>query len=186
MSNSLNTENSIKYEYILGTRRISNYIFALVLFTSGLAFFLAGLSSYFKVNFIPFSELTGLFFIPQGMTLLFYGTMGLSISLFILLTILLDVGSGFNAYDKAKGEIIIFRRGFIGSNREIKYIYPLVEIESIKLKSTESFNSIPSIYLSLKDKRQIPLTQSEPDSNIQKIEQRAAELAKFLNLNLDA
>jgi hypothetical protein len=185
MSDSLNAEGAVKYEYILGSRRISNYIFATVLLGGGLAFFLAGLSSYFKINFIPFSDLTGLFFLPQGITLLFYGTLGITISLFIWLTIALDVGSGSNSYDRQKGTITIFRKGFIGRNREIKFVYPITEVESIRLKSSESFNSIPSVFLCLKDKREIPLTELAPNPTIKEIEERAANLAKFLNVYLD-
>lgn len=184
MSDNLNPENAVKFESILGSRRISNYLFALVLFGGGLAFFLSGLSSYFKINFIPFSDLTGLFFLPQGITLLFYGTVAICISTFVWVTILLDVGSGYNTYDKNKGEVIIFRRG-IGKNREISYSYPISTIESIRLKSTESFNSIPSIFLCLKDKREIPLTQLTSNPAIKEIEERAANLAKFLNVYLD-
>jgi hypothetical protein len=184
MSDNSTTENSVKFEYILGSRSLSNSLFALVLFTGGLAFFLSGLSSYFKVNFIPFSDLTGLFFLPQGITLLFYGTLAICISIFIWITIILDVGSGFNTYDKEKGQVTIFRRG-IGRNKEISYAYPISTIESIRLKSSESFNSIPSIFLCLKDKREIPLTQLTPNPAIKEIEERAATLAKFLNVYLE-
>lgn len=105
MSENLTAADNTKYEYILGSRRISNYIFAVVLLGGGLAFALAGLTSYFKVNLIPFSDLTGLFFLPQGITLLFYGTVAICISLFVFLTIFLNVGSGFNRYDKSAGPI---------------------------------------------------------------------------------
>ena len=107
MSDNPTVENNIKYEYILGSRRISNYIFALVLFCGGLSFALAGFTSYFKVNLIPFSDLTGLFFLPQGITLLFYGTVAVCISIFVTLTIFLDVGSGSNTYDKNAGELAL-------------------------------------------------------------------------------
>jgi len=185
MSDNPTIENNIKYEYILGSRRISNYLFALVLFCGGLSFALAGFTSYFKVNLIPFSDLTGLFFLPQGITLLFYGTVAICISIFVTLTIILDVGSGSNTYDKTAGEVTIFRRGFIGRNREIKFTYPIGSIESVRLKSTESFNSVPSIFLCLKDKREIPLTELRPNPTIKEIEERAANLAKFLDVYLD-
>jgi hypothetical protein len=184
MSNNLITEDAVSCEYILGSRRISNYIFALILLGGGIAFLLSGLSSYFKVNFIPFSDLTGLFFLPQGITLLFYGTVAICISIFIWVTVILDVGSGINTNDKNKGEVIILRKG-IGRTRELKYVYPITNVESIRLRSTESFNSIPSIFLCLKDKREIPLTQLTPNPAIKEIEERAANLAKFLNVYLD-
>jgi hypothetical protein len=184
MSDNSTIEDAVKYEYILGSRRISNYCFAFILLCGGFAFFLSGLSSYFKFNLIPFSDLTGLFFLPQGITLLFYGTIAIFISIFVWLTIVLDVGSGVNIYNKTTGEVIIYRRG-IGKSREIKYSYPLTNIESIRLRSTESFNSVPSIFLCLKDKREIPLTQLNPNPPIKEIEERAANLAKFLDIYLD-
>lgn len=184
MSDDLTISQGIKYEYILGSRRLSNYLFVTVVFSGGLAFFLSGLSSYFKVNFIPFSDLTGLFFLPQGITLLFYGTVAIFISIFILITILLDVGSGTNIYDKDASQIVICRKG-IGKSKEIKLVYPINSIESIRLRSTESFNAVPSIFLCLKDKREIPLTQLTPNPPIKDIEERAANLAKFLNVYLD-
>jgi len=127
MSDNLITKDVVKYEYILGSRSVSNVFFAFVLFCGGLAFFLSGLSSYFKRNFIPFSDLTGLFFLPQGITLLFYGTIAICISIFIWITIVLDVGSGINIYNKTTGEITIYRKG-IGKSREIKYVYPFTTI----------------------------------------------------------
>lgn len=186
MSQNLTVQNNQKFdELITGSRRLSNYIFAVVLFFGGLAFALAGLTSYFKVNLIPFSDLTGLFFLPQGITLLFYGTVAICISLFVNLTIILDVGSGSNSYDKGGGQVTIFRRGFLGRNREIKFTYPISSIESVRLKSAESFNSVPSIFLCLKDKRQIPLTELKSNPTIKEIEERAANLAKFLDVYLD-
>jgi hypothetical protein len=177
---------TVKYEYILGSKRLSNYIFALVLSGAGLAFFLAGLSSYFKINLIPFSDLTGIFFLPQGITLLFYGTAALWLSLFIWLTIFLDVGSGLNTYDKEKGEVTIFRNGFLGKNRTIEFKYSIENIESIRLKSAESFNSVPSIFICMKDKREIPLTNiNNNNPTIREVEERAANLAKFLNVYLE-
>nr|YP_007476259.1 photosystem I assembly protein ycf4 [Diacronema lutheri]YP_009863780.1 photosystem I assembly protein Ycf4 [Pavlova sp. NIVA-4/92]AGE93757.1 photosystem I assembly protein ycf4 [Diacronema lutheri]QKE31111.1 photosystem I assembly protein Ycf4 [Pavlova sp. NIVA-4/92] len=184
MSDNLITKDVIRYEYILGSRSISNFLFAIIMFCGGLAFFLSGLSSYFKTNYIPFSDLTGLFFLPQGITLLFYGTIAICISIFIWITIALDVGSGTNIYNKSTSEIIIYRKG-IGRSREIKYVYPFSIIESIRLRSTESFNSVPSIFLCLKDKREIPLTQLTANPPIKEIEERAANLAKFLNVYLD-
>mmetsp|Transcript_21969 Transcript_21969/g.73890 ORF Transcript_21969/g.73890 Transcript_21969/m.73890 type:complete len:184 (-) Transcript_21969:207-758(-) len=176
---------TVKYETIPGSRCLSNYVFATVLFSAGIAFFLAGLSSYFKLNLIPFADLTGIFFLPQGITLLFYGTAATCLSVFIWLTIFLDIGSGLNTYDVDKGSVTIFRKGFLGRNRTIEFTYPIEEIESIRLKSAESFNSIPAIYLCMKDRREIPLTNLNSNPTIREVEERAANLAKFLNVYLD-
>jgi hypothetical protein len=47
-------------------------------------FLLAGTSSYFKVNLLPFANTTELVFIPQGIVMMFYGTLSLGLSLYII------------------------------------------------------------------------------------------------------
>ena len=66
----MNTE-FIKREKITGARRISNYIWVLILTLGGLGFLLSGISSYIKVNLVPFTDSTQLVFIPQGILLSF-------------------------------------------------------------------------------------------------------------------
>ena len=78
---------AINKDTIKGSRRNSNYFWIVILYTGGLGFFLAGLSSYFKRNLIPFTDVSDLIFIPQGILLLFYGTVAILVSTFILLTV---------------------------------------------------------------------------------------------------
>ena len=49
---------AINKDTIKGSRRNSNYFWIVILYTGGLGFFLAGLSSYFKRNLIPFTDVT--------------------------------------------------------------------------------------------------------------------------------
>jgi hypothetical protein len=51
-------QNEIRQDKIIGSRRFSNYFWAFFLFVGGLSFLLAGMSSYFKVNLLPFSNPT--------------------------------------------------------------------------------------------------------------------------------
>ena len=87
-------QNEIRQDKIVGSRRFSNYFWSFFLFVGGLGFLLAGISSYFKVNLLPFADPTELVFIPQGIVMMFYGTLSLGFSIYIILTVLLDVGSG--------------------------------------------------------------------------------------------
>jgi len=80
------------------------------LFVGGLGFLLAGISSYFKVNLLPFANPTELVFIPQGLVMMFYGTLSLGFSLYIILTVLLDVGGGYNEYNKTENLVKIVRK----------------------------------------------------------------------------
>ena len=178
-------QNEIRRDEIVGSRRFSNYFWAIALFFGGIGFLLAGLSSYFKINFLPFTNPTELVFIPQGLVMVFYGTLSFSISIYIFLTVFLDIGSGYNEYNKIEELVKIVRKGFPGKNREVLLTYPLSNIRSIGIKITEGLNPTRSIYLCLKDERKIPLTPVQEPTSISNLEEEAASLAKFLDLKLE-
>ena len=178
-------QNEIRQDKIVGSRRFSNYFWSVFLFVGGLGFLLAGISSYFKINLLPFANPTELVFIPQGLVMMFYGTLSLGISIYIITTVLLDIGSGYNEYNKIEDLVKIVRKGFPGKNREILLTYPLSNIRSIGIKITEGLNPTRSIYLCLKDERQIPLTPVQEPTSISDLEEEAADLAKFLDLKLE-
>jgi len=178
-------QNDIRQDKIIGSRRFSNYFWSVVLFVGGLGFLLAGLSSYLKINLLPFANPTELIFIPQGLVMMFYGTLSLGLSFYIILTILLDIGSGYNEYNKMENLVKIVRKGFPGQNREILLTYPLSNVRAIGIKITEGLNPTRSIYLCLKDERNIPLTPVQEPTAISSLEEEASELAKFLDLKLE-
>jgi len=178
-------QNEIRQDKILGSRRFSNYFWSFFLFIGGLGFLLAGISSYFKINLLPFTNPTELVFIPQGLVMMFYGTLSLGFSIYIIFTILLDIGSGYNEYNKVENLIKIVRKGFPGKNREILLTYPLSNVRAIGIKITEGLNPTRSIYLCLKDERKIPLTPVQEPTAISSLEEEAANLAKFLDLKLE-
>jgi hypothetical protein len=175
----------IRQDYIIGSRRFSNYFWTFFLFLGGFSFLLAGLSSYFKINLLPFTNTVELVFIPQGIVMIFYGTLSLSISIYTLLTVIWDIGSGYNEYNKLENLVKIVRRGFPGKNREILLTYPLNNIRAIGIKISEGLNPKRIIYLCLKDERKIPLTSVEQPTTISNLEENAADLAKFLDLKLE-
>ena len=72
-------ENEIRQDNIVGSRRFSNYFWSFFLFLGGLGFLLAGISSYLKINFLPFANPTDLVFIPQGLIMMFYGSLSFGI-----------------------------------------------------------------------------------------------------------
>ena len=178
-------QNDIRQDIIIGSRRFSNYFWSVFLFSGGLGFLLAGLSSYFKINLLPFANTIDLVFIPQGIVMMFYGTLSLGFSIYIIITILFDIGSGYNEYNKIEDLVKIVRKGFPGKNREILLTYPLSNIRAIGIKITEGLNPTRSIYLCLKDERNIPLTPVQEPTAISSLEEEAADLAKFLNLKLE-
>ena len=178
-------ENEIRQDKIMGSRRFSNYFWSFFLSIGGLGFLLAGLSSYFKINLLPLTNTTELVFIPQGLVMIFYGTLSLGISAYTILTVILDIGSGYNEYNKIENLVKIVRKGFPGKNREILLTYPLANVRAIGIKITEGFNPTRSIYLCLKDERRIPLTPIQEPIAISRLEEEAADLAKFLDLKLE-
>jgi hypothetical protein len=178
-------ENEIRQDTIIGSRRFSNYFWSFFLFLGGLGFLLAGMSSYFKINLLPFTNSTELAFIPQGLVMMFYGTLSFGVSIYIITTVLLDIGGGYNEYNRVENLVKIVRKGFPGKNREILLTYPLANIRAVGIKITEGLNPIRSIYLCLKDERKIPLTPVQEPTSISNLEEEAASLAKFLDLKLE-
>jgi len=178
-------QEQIRRDKIVGSRRFSNYFWAFFLVIGGLSFLLAGLSSYLKINLLPFTNATELIFIPQGLVMIFYGTLSLALSFYILLTLAWDIGSGYNEYNKIENLVKVVRKGFPGKNREIFLTYPLTNIRSIGIKISEGLNPQRSIYLCLKDERKIPLTPVQQPNTISNLEDEAADLAKFLDLKLE-
>ena len=178
-------QNEIRRDEIIGSRRFSNYFWSVALFLGGIGFLLAGISSYLKINLLPFTNATELVFIPQGLVMMFYGTLSFGISIYITATVLLDIGGGYNEYNRIENLVKIVRKGFPGRNREILLTYPFSNIKYIGIKITEGLNPTRSIYLCLKDDRKIPLTPVQEPTSISNLEEEAASLAKFLNLKLE-
>ena len=178
-------QGQIRQDKIVGSRRFSNYFWAFLLLIGGIMFLLAGTSSYFKVNLLPFANTTELVFIPQGIVMMFYGTLSFGLSLYIIATLFWDIGSGYNEYNKMENLVKVVRKGFPGKNREILLTYPLNNIRSIGIKISEGLNPQRIMYLCLKDERKIPLTPVQQPDSISDLEDQAADLAKFLDLKLE-
>jgi len=177
--------NKIRQDNIVGSRRFSNFFWTFFLSIGGLIFLLAGISSYLKINLLPFTNTTELVFIPQGIVMMFYGTLILGLSIYIAVTLFWDIGGGYNEYNKTENIVKIVRKGFPGKNREILLTYPLINIRSIGIKISEGLNPQRTLYLCLKDERKIPLTPVQQPNSISDLEDQASDLAKFLDLKLE-
>lgn len=175
-----------RYDLILGSRRFSNYAWALLSFIGGIGFFLAGLSSYLGVELLPFANTNEIVFIPQGIVMTFYGSIGFLLSLFLTVILLSNVGGGYNYYDLEKEEINIFRIGFPGLQNELFLKYVLKDIKSVRLFISEGVNPKREIYLVTKDKKQIPLTRVGEPLLLSEIEEEAVDLANFLKVSLES
>ena len=101
------------------------------------------------------------------------------------MTIIWDIGGGYNEYNKVENIVKVVRKGFPGKNRDIFLTYPITNIKSIGIKISEGLNPNRMLYLCLKDNRNIPLTSVEQPNAISDLEEEAADLAKFLELKLE-
>ena len=105
-------QQEIRQDKIIGSRRFSNYFWAIFLCIGGLSFLLAGISSYFKINLLPFANPAELAFIPQGIVMMFLWNFKYVISAYISATLVWDIGSGYNEYNKIENLVKIVRKGF--------------------------------------------------------------------------
>ncbi|QYO67900.1 photosystem I assembly protein Ycf4 [Leptolyngbya sp. 7M] len=170
---------------VLGARRPSNYFWAAATTLGGVGFLLSSLSSYFKVNLLPFSDPTQLVFIPQGVAMGFYGIAGTLLALYLWLIIAWDVGGGYNEFNRETGQLTIFRWGFPGKNRKIEVTHPLTDVQSIRVEIREGLNPRRALYLRIKGKGDIPLTRVGQPIALSELENQGAELARFLAVPLE-
>jgi hypothetical protein len=178
-------ENSvIKFDFT-GSRRLSNIFWAIAVSLGGFGFFLTGLSSFFGTNLLIFSDSSEISFIPQGIVLVFYGTVGSILGIFIALTAWWNVGSGYNEYNRDMQRVKVYRKGFPGKNRELTLNFSFEEIKSIKMRIKEGINPKRQLLLCLADSREIPLTGIEQPVALNKIEDEAITIAKYLNVFLE-
>ena len=181
MTNKVN----ILRQDVLGSRRLSNYFWAIAVTMGGIGFLLSGLSSYFKINLLLVSDATNLQFIPQGIALTFYGVAGSLLAIYLWLLVFWDVGGGYNEFDKKTGEATIFRFGFPGKDRRVEVKVPLEEVQAVKAEIREGLNPKRALYLRAKKRRNIPLTRVGEPIALSTLENQGAELAQFLQVPLE-
>jgi hypothetical protein len=186
MSNSsITVEQTVLSQPVLGSRRFSNYFWAVVVSIGGIGFLLAGLSSYFKVNLLPVSNPLALAFIPQGIALTFYGVAGTLLATYLWVAILLDIGGGYNKFDREAGEITIFRNGFPGKNRRIELKSQLADAQAVRVDIKDGLSPRRTLYVRIKGRREIPLTRVGEPISLTELETQGADLARFLGVPLE-
>nr|YP_010601550.1 hypothetical protein PN031_pgp054 [Eremogone brevipetala]YP_011014149.1 photosystem I assembly protein Ycf4 [Arenaria roborowskii]YP_011014313.1 photosystem I assembly protein Ycf4 [Eremogone kansuensis]WAM61126.1 hypothetical protein [Eremogone brevipetala]WQA10554.1 photosystem I assembly protein Ycf4 [Arenaria roborowskii]WQA10718.1 photosystem I assembly protein Ycf4 [Eremogone kansuensis] len=172
-------------ELIKGSRQISNFGWAFILFGGSLGFVLVGISSYLGSNLISLFPPQEIIFFPQGLVMSFYGIAGLFISSYLWCTISLNVGSGYDFFDKKEGIVCIFRWGFPGKNRRICLRFLIKDIQSIRIELKEGIYTRRVLYLEIRGQGAIPLTRTDENLTPREIEQKAAELAYFLRVPIE-
>nr|YP_010933359.1 hypothetical chloroplast RF4 [Streptosarcina arenaria]YP_010933458.1 hypothetical chloroplast RF4 [Streptosarcina costaricana]WKT08848.1 hypothetical chloroplast RF4 [Streptosarcina arenaria]WKT08949.1 hypothetical chloroplast RF4 [Streptosarcina costaricana] len=185
MSTELFDSNGLRREKIVASRTLSNIVWACVVCLGGSGFILVGLSSYWKQPILPFFPQTSLLFLPQGLVMGFYGIAGVFLGLYLWLAILWDVGGGWNEFDTEKGVAHIFRWGFPGQNRRIHLFCRLEEAECLLVRAQQGVLSSFLLLLKVRGKPAVPLG-GVAGLSPREMEDRAAELARFLNLPVEA
>nr|YP_010873763.1 photosystem I assembly protein Ycf4 [Justicia patentiflora]WGV35069.1 photosystem I assembly protein Ycf4 [Justicia patentiflora] len=168
-----------------GSRKLSNFCWALIVFLGSLGFLLAATSSYFGRNVIYFVPYQPIIFFPQAIVMSFYGIAGLFISSYLWCTISWNVGSGYDRFDRKEGIVCIFRWGFPGKNRRIFLRFLIKDIQSVRIEVKEGIYARPVLYIDIRGRGAIPLTRTDENLTPREIEQKAAQLAYFLRVPIE-
>lgn len=180
-----------------GTKNYINLLFCVATLVLGVSFLNTGLSSFPKGN-IFFVFPTQVEFIPQGLVLCLYGTIGLILGLFLLLTFYWNIGSGYNIYCGREQNIKIYRTCFpterkltprnrtvltrTSSQNHFVLEYPFRVINKLMFKSKPQANEV-SIIAQLTDGRMIPIL-SRAASEKSMVLQFALTLTNYANLEV--
>jgi hypothetical protein len=184
-SSTIQMSQTVLRQTVIGARRFSNYWWATVVTIGATGFLLASLSSYTGKNLIPFSDPTQLFFLPQGLVMGLYGVLGLLLALYLWLSIAWNLGGGHNEFNKETKEATIFRQGFPGKNRTVTLTCKLEDVQAVKVMLKDGVSPRRSLYLRVKNMREIPLTRVGQPIALTTLENQAAELVRFLGVPLE-
>ena len=179
-----NPKNAIRRYSISGARHLSNWFWTWTIFLGSSGFLVTGLSSYFQKPFIPFLYYESLQFFPQGFIMIFYGILGFFLSIYLGLTLFWGLGSGFNEFNKRQSYVRIFRWGFPGKNRRVNLYYDWEDILGLRVEFQKGLNSQYILFLQVRGKKEIPLTNIGTPLTFEEIEKQASSLAKFLQVSL--
>ena len=174
----------LKYE-VLGARRFSNILWGAVVTVGGVGFLLAGLSSYLQSNLLPIGDATDLIFVPQGLALSFYGVAGSLLATYLWLSVLWNVGGGYNEFNKSKKQITLFRQGYPGKNRKVEIEVPFKKVKAIRVDIREGLNPKRALYLRVQGRGDYPLTRVGQPIALSELENQAAEIARFLSVPME-
>ena len=167
---------------VLGSRRLSNVVVALMVSTGGVGFLLASLSSYLGRDLLPLGHPAALIFVPQGLVMGLYSIAAALLATYLWSVIAINVGSGSNRFDRSAGLVTISRRGF---RKPISVEIPLKDVKAVRVEVRDGLNPRRRISLRVQGRRDMPLTRVGEPLPLAQLEQDGAELARFLGVNLE-
>jgi uncharacterized membrane protein YdbT with pleckstrin-like domain len=176
------SDQQVLEQPVLGSRRLSNVLVALVVSTGGLGFLLTSASSRLGLDLLPIGHPAALEWVPQGLVMGLYGVAALLLSTYLWAVIAIDVGAGSNRFDLASGEATISRRGF---RRRIDVNIPLAQIQAVKVEVRDGLNPRRRLALRVQGRRDMPLTRVGEPMPLAELELGGARLARFLGVPLE-
>ncbi|CAI8180736.1 MAG: photosystem I assembly protein Ycf4 [Prochlorococcus sp.] len=176
------TQAQLLEQSVVGARRLTNQLMAVVVSIGGTGFLLASSSSYLGRNLLPIGNPSSLAFVPQGLIMGFYGIAALLLALYLWVLLAINLGAGSNRFDKAAGVVTISRRGYF---KPISAEFPMTDVKAVKLEVRDGINPRRRISLRVKDRRDISLTRVGQPLPLDQLEREGAELARFLGVNLE-
>lgn len=179
------SSDQVLRQEIVGSRRWSNYLWASVVTLGATGFLLSGLSSYFGINLLLVSDATQLRFVPQGLVMGLYGTAGLLLATYLWLTVVWDLGWGYNEFNRQTKKITIYRQGYPGKNRRVELVYPIDDAIAVRVQIKEGLNPKRALYLRVKGRGDLPLTRVGQPMPLAELEAQGADLARFLGVPLE-
>lgn len=120
-------------EEITEKDKITKWIYNIIILLGGLGFLCVGISSYLKYNIITFLNSSQIIFYPQGITMSFYGSCAIVVSINQFRILLNNIGEGYNEFNKDKGIMQIYRKGFKGKDSDVNIICSLTDIVRVKM-----------------------------------------------------
>lgn len=136
----LNTEKILREE-ITEDDKILKWLYNIIILLGGIGFLCVGISSYINYNIIFFLRSDQILFYPQGITMCFYGTCALIVSINQIKILLNNIGEGYNEFNKDKETMQIYRKGFKGKSSDVNIIYPLTDIVRVVQHATNYYSA---------------------------------------------
>lgn len=90
-------------ELIVESNKNTKHLFNGIIFLGSLGFLIVGISSYLKFNIFEMLNANQIIFFPQGITMFFYGLIGVFLSINQFLILFFGVGEGYNEFNKQTG-----------------------------------------------------------------------------------
>ena len=127
-------------EKIISSKHRENTLLSNLLSIVGVGYFLTGVSSFYNTNYLLLPGCETISFIPQGIVMVFYGTVGIFLGMFLnFLVLCFKIGFGVNVYNQKREMIIISRRLFPKFNRKdmkLCCVVSFFEVASLKVSLT--------------------------------------------------